>query len=74
MRAWVQANRQALELFQQGAEQSDAILNLAADPVNFWNCGVNLNALNSLALLEGSRREESGDMAGAGTVIAESFV
>jgi hypothetical protein len=65
LRAWAQANSQAFELFQQGAEQADAILDLAADPSNFWNDGVNLNALNTLALLEGSRRQERGDTAGA---------
>jgi hypothetical protein len=32
VRAWVEANLQALELLRQGAEQSDAILDLAADP------------------------------------------
>jgi hypothetical protein len=65
LRAWVEANRQALELFQQGAEQSDAIPDLAGDPLNFWNNSLNPNPLNILALLEGSRRQESGDTAGA---------
>src|SRR6516165_12246292 len=41
VRAWVEANRQALELFRQGAEQSDATLDLAADPEHFWNNSVN---------------------------------
>src|SRR5206468_1573627 len=65
VRAWVEANRQALELFQQGAKQSDAILDLAGDPLTFWNTSVNLNTLNTLALLEGAKRQESGDTAGA---------
>jgi len=65
VRAWVEANRQALELYQQGAEQSDAILDLAADPENFWNNSVNPNTLSTLALLEGAKRQESGDTAGA---------
>jgi hypothetical protein len=65
IRAWVEANRQALELFRQGAEQSDAILDLAADPEHFWSNSVNPNALSTLSLLEGARRQESGDTAGA---------
>jgi len=63
VRAWVEANRQALELFQQGAERSDAIPDLDGDPSNF--ASVSLYELNVLALLEGSKRQESGDSAGA---------
>ena len=48
VREWVEANRQALELFQQGAEQSDAA-HPAGDPV------VMVNALMLLALLEGEQ-------------------
>jgi hypothetical protein len=59
-RAWVEANRPALELFERGAEQSDAC-HLAGDP----STDLNPNTLNILALLEGSRRQETGDKAGA---------
>jgi hypothetical protein len=58
LRAWVEANRQALELFQQGVEQVDAA-NPAGDPV------MNGQRLVLLVLLEGGRRQESGDTAGA---------
>jgi hypothetical protein len=57
-RKWVAANRQAIELFQQGAEQSDAA-NPAGESV------VNGQRLALLVLLEGERREEGGDTAGA---------
>jgi hypothetical protein len=66
LRAWVEENCQALELFQKGAEQSDASLDLAGDPLtSFDNSAVNPGDLGVLALLEGSRRQESGDTAGA---------
>jgi hypothetical protein len=60
LREWAEANRAALELFQQGAERSDAACpdddsadDLAAGNV-IW-----------VALLEGSRRQESGDTGGS---------
>jgi hypothetical protein len=65
VQAWVEANREALELFHQGADQSDAILDLAADPEHFWSDSVNPTALSILALLEGARRQEGGDTARA---------
>jgi hypothetical protein len=58
VREWVKANRQAIELFRQGADHSDAA-NPDGDSV------VNGQRLALLVLLEASRREESGDMAGA---------
>ena len=58
LREWVKANRQAIELFQQGADQPDA-----ANPDG--DSGVNCQRLALLVLLEAGRREESGDMAGA---------
>ena len=57
-REWVEANRRAIELFQQGAEQSDAA-NPCGDSV------VDGQRLALLVLLEGEKRLESGDMAGA---------
>jgi hypothetical protein len=58
LRAWVEANRQAIELFQQGAEQSDAA-NPGGDSV------VNGQRLALLVLLESDKRQASGDTAGA---------
>jgi glyoxylase-like metal-dependent hydrolase (beta-lactamase superfamily II) len=57
-RQWVEANRQAIGLFQQGAEQSDAA-NPAGESV------VNVQRLALLVLLEGDRQQERGDTAGA---------
>jgi hypothetical protein len=57
-REWVEANRQAIELFQQGAEQADAA-NPAGESV------VNGQRLALLVLLESDRRQERGDTAGA---------
>jgi hypothetical protein len=64
LRAWVEENRQALELIQQGAEQSEAAEYLAGDPSTFGTT-MSPNTLIVLALLEGSKRQESGDAAGA---------
>ena len=58
LRDWVAANRRALELFQQGAEQTDA-----ANPAG--DREVNGTRSAWLALLEGSKRQEAGDSAGA---------
>jgi hypothetical protein len=59
-REWAGENREAFELFQRGAEQSDAA-NPAGDPT----ADVHPDLLITLAVLEGSRRQESGDTAGA---------
>jgi hypothetical protein len=61
VREWAGRNREAFELFQQGAEQADAA-NPAGDPRD--NRFID-GRLIPLALLEASRREESGDTAGA---------
>jgi len=61
LREWAGENREAFELFLQGAERSDAA-NPAGDPKD--NRFID-GRLISLALLEASRREESGDTAGA---------
>jgi len=57
---WAGLNREALELFQQAAEQPDAS-HPAGDPT----ANVDSGNLIWLAFLEGSRRQESGDTAGA---------
>ena len=61
LREWAGENREAFELFQQGAEQADAA-NPAGDPTDHRSFH---GGLISLALLEASRRQESGDTAGA---------
>jgi hypothetical protein len=61
LREWAGENREAFELFLQGAEQADAA-NPAGDPKDDRFID---GRLISLALLEASRREESGDTAGA---------
>jgi hypothetical protein len=58
IRKWAESNRGALALFQQAAEQADAV-NPAGDS------GATGQRLVCLALLEGGRREGTGDMAGA---------
>jgi hypothetical protein len=57
-RQWVEANRQAIELFQLGAEQTDAA-NPAGESV------LNGQRLTLLVLLEGDRQLERGDTASA---------
>jgi hypothetical protein len=60
LRTWVEANHPALEMFRQGAELTDAAVP-AGDP----SFDVRPLSLILLALLEGSKRQESGDSAGA---------
>jgi hypothetical protein len=59
-REWAGENREALELFLQGADQPDAA-HSAGDPTT----RIGLGRLPEVAFLEGSRRQESGDTAGA---------
>jgi hypothetical protein len=58
LREWAGANREAIELFQQGADQSDAA-NPAGESV------VNGQRLALCVLVEGDRRQERRDTAGA---------
>jgi len=60
LREWAGENREAFEMFQQGAEQPDAA-KPAGDPKADGYPG----SLIMLAILEASRRQESGDTAGA---------
>jgi hypothetical protein len=59
-RVWTLENREALELFLQGAEQADAS-HPAGDPTSDQDTQL----LITLPLLEASRRQEGGDMGGA---------
>jgi hypothetical protein len=62
---WVEVNRPAIELFLRGADRPDVLWNLADE--FFWQRYpmVNPGGLMWLVLVEGGRRAESGDMAGA---------
>jgi hypothetical protein len=66
LRAWVAANQQALELFQQGAERFDGICRRPGEPYSGRHSeDLGPHYLTLLALVEGGRRVEGGDMAGA---------
>ena len=65
LRAWVEANRPALELFLQGADRSDGISHPAGEPFSREYSYFYPNRLMRLAMLEGGRRTESGDTASA---------
>ncbi len=64
-RQWATENREALALFRQGTERPDA-LDLTPTPVyESWKTPHSLQYFHWLALLEASRLEAQGDMAGA---------
>ena len=65
LRAWVEVNRPALELFQMGAARSDGIWK-SSGPY-YWqnNPMINTGGLIWVALPEGERRGDNGNMAGA---------
>jgi hypothetical protein len=66
VRAWVEANRPALELFLEGAERPDGISRRPGEPPTLRHSeDLGPHYLALLALLEGGRRGEGGDMAGA---------
>ena len=67
LREWAGENREALELFLQAADRPDAS-HPAGEPTTRMDVG----GLDYVVFFEGSRRQESGDTAGAGTVIARS--
>jgi hypothetical protein len=68
VRRWAEENRAAMALYRQGAERPDALDRV---PVfqqghsDAWDLWPPLNDLHLLALLEGSRMQEQGDMAAA---------
>ena len=65
IRAWAEANRGPLHLFRQAAERPDGWAHPAGDEKAFGYNWLNLDSFLWLALLEGSRLEEQGDMPGA---------
>ncbi len=65
VRRWVEANREAMELYRRGTERPDALEpELPSNPDSYRMMEA-LRSFQSLALLEASRLEEPGDMAGA---------
>ena len=68
VRQWADVNRDALALFRRGTERPDAlgaIPKFQGDHYEQWDMYGPLQSFERLALLEGSRLEELGDMAGA---------
>src|SRR5262249_47813167 len=66
VRRWVEANREAMELYRRGTERPDAPDPLlASNPDTSLRTRFSLRSLQDLALLEASRLEETGDMTGA---------
>ncbi len=64
IRSWVMENHEALELFRRGAERPDAFIHRPDQ----WGGRIvchHIGPLVRLALLEGARLVEQGDMAGA---------
>ncbi len=65
LRDWALANRAALDLFRCAAERPDAMVH----PPEQWAGGrlrdLNVSSFSQLTLLEASRLEEQGDLAGA---------
>jgi hypothetical protein len=64
---WVEENREALAVFRRGAERPDALegLSVTGPGRDLGPLFEPLSRLHILALLEGSRLEEQGDLAGA---------
>jgi len=65
IREWVDANREALDLFKRGAEQADGRAHPRDNETAFIHERLDLGYFVWLALLEGSRLEDRGDIAGA---------
>jgi hypothetical protein len=65
LRQWVEENREALAVYRQGTERPDALdpaIGFDSDASNTFRA---LWSLRQMSLLEASRLEEHGDMAGA---------
>jgi hypothetical protein len=65
VRRWVADNREALEVYRRGSERPDALDSDAAFAQGRVTTLTALWSLQQLVLLEASRRQEQGDMAGA---------
>ena len=63
LREWAEANRDALEIFDQAADRPDGIAHPGGNrPVGYY---IHLGELVRLSLMEAARLEERGDMSGA---------
>jgi hypothetical protein len=68
LRLWVEVNRDALAVYRQASERPDAlgvIPKFHGYHDELWDMGGPLKVFELLALLEGSRLEDQGDMEGA---------
>jgi hypothetical protein len=67
-RQWADGNREALAIYRRGSELPDALgafPKFRGDHEDLWGMAVSFQYFETLALLESSRLEEQGDMAGA---------
>lgn len=64
LREWVEANREAMELYRRAADRPDALATGRQAQDQQYEV---FRSFHWLAMLEASRREEQGDMAGAWT-------
>jgi len=65
VRGWAESNRESLDLFRRGAEQSDGRAHPGEDESTFTCKRLHVKFIVLLALLEASRLEERDDMPGA---------
>jgi len=65
IRALIESNHEALDLFRRGAEQADAWAHPAKGETAFYYERMHLHPFVKMIFLEASRLEELGDMAGA---------
>ena len=67
-RQWAIENREALAVYRRGSDLPDALgafPKFRGNHEDLWDMGVELQYFETLALCEGSRLEEQGEMAGA---------
>ena len=65
LRRWAGENREALALFRQGTERPDALDLVPTSGMEYWQTPRLFHFFHGLVLLEASRLEQQGDMAGA---------
>jgi hypothetical protein len=64
-RRWVEESREAMELYRQGTERPDALDLVSPNTPEAWRLIEALRSFHVLVLIEASRLELQGDMAGA---------
>ena len=67
VRRWVEENREAMDRYRLGTERPDALDSALPSDLDSPKLDQALRSVHQLALLEASRQEERGDMAGAWT-------